>query len=54
MALKDDLTIEIGYLKDHDYHKVKGKLLSVDPLLNYVKIEDTLIPLDSVTGAWIE
>lgn len=54
LALKDDLTIEIEYFKDHDFHKIKGKLLSVDPLLNYVRFEEEEIPLDSVIGAWIE
>lgn len=53
MALQEDLTIEIEYFKDHDYHKIKGKLLGVDPLLNYIKMGATEIPLDSVTGAWI-
>ncbi|WP_405103017.1 YolD-like family protein [Oceanobacillus sp. FSL H7-0719] len=54
LALKDDLTIEVEYFKDHDYHKIKGKLLGVDPLLNYVRFEDDEIPLDSVTGARID
>ena len=54
LALKDDLTIEVEYFKDHDYHKIKGKLLAVDPLLSYVRFEDDEIPLDSVTGARID
>lgn len=54
MALQHDLTIEIEYFKDQDYHKIKGKLLGVDPLLNYIKMEAVEIPLDSVTGAWVE
>lgn len=54
LALKDDLTIEVEYFKDHDYHKIKGKLLAVDPLLNYVRFEDDEIPLDSITGARID
>lgn len=54
LALKDDLTIEIEYFKDHDYQKTKGKLLGVDPLLNYVRMDDVEIPLDSVTGARID
>ncbi|MCM3741491.1 YolD-like family protein [Oceanobacillus luteolus] len=53
-ALKDDLTIEIEYFKDHDYHKIKGKLLGVNPLLNYIKIEDMELPLDAITGVWID
>ena len=54
LSLKDDLTIEVEYFKDHDYHKIKGKLLAVDPLLNYVRFKDDEIPLDSVTGARID
>lgn len=54
LAVANDLTIEIEYFKDHDYHKVKGKLLGVDPLLNYVRLEDVEIPLDCITGALIE
>lgn len=53
MALANDLTIEIEYFKNHDYHKMKGRLLGVNPLLNYVRINDKEIPLDSITGAWI-
>lgn len=52
-ALANDLTIEIEYFKNHDYHKMKGRLLGVNPLLNYVRINDKEIPLDSITGAWI-
>ncbi|MBR3118957.1 MULTISPECIES: YolD-like family protein [Oceanobacillus] len=29
LAIHDNLTIEVKYYKMHDYHKVKGKLLSV-------------------------
>ncbi len=54
IALKDDLTIELEYFKNHDHHKIKGKLLGVDVLNQYVKIEDDLLPLDSLTGAWID
>ncbi|MCG5104469.1 YolD-like family protein [Oceanobacillus alkalisoli] len=54
LALKDDLTIEIEYFQNHDYHKVKGKLLGVNPLLNYVRMDDVEIPLDSITGSWID
>ncbi|MFD2628770.1 YolD-like family protein [Oceanobacillus kapialis] len=54
LALKDDLTIELEYFKNHDYHKIKGKLLGVDVLNQFVKIEDELLPLGSLTGAWID
>lgn len=54
LALKEDLTIELEYFMDHDYHKIKGNLLGVNPLLNYVRFEDDEIPLDSVTGAMID
>ncbi|GAQ18532.1 YolD-like protein [Oceanobacillus picturae] len=54
LALKDDLTIELEYFKNHDYHKVKGKLLSVDVLNQYVKIDGDYLPLDSLTGAWLD
>ncbi|MFD2045998.1 YolD-like family protein [Ornithinibacillus salinisoli] len=54
MAIHNDLTIELEYFKDHDYHKIKGKLLSVDVLNQYVNIEDEYIPLDNLTGTWID
>ncbi|UJL47141.1 YolD-like family protein [Virgibacillus sp. NKC19-16] len=54
MALENDLTIEIEYFKNHDYHKIKGKLLGVDVLNQFVQIEDEYLPLDSITGAWID
>ena len=54
MALENDLTIEIEYFKNHDFHKVKGKLLGMNPLMNYIKIEDKEIPLDSISGAQID
>lgn len=54
LALEKDLTIEIEYFKDHDYHKVKGKLLGVNPLLDYVRIEEEEVPLSSITGAWVK
>lgn len=54
IALKDDLTIEIEYFKNNDYHKIKGKLLTVDVLNKYLKINEEIIPLDNITGAWID
>lgn len=54
LALKDNLTIEIEYFHNRDYHKVKGKLLGVDPLLNYVRFENLEIPLTNITSTWIE
>jgi len=54
LALEHDIPITIEYFKQHDYHYVTGKLLSVDPLLNYVRIKDKEIPLDRITGAKME
>ena len=54
LALKDDLTIELEFFRNHDYHKIKGKLLSVDVFNQFVRIEDQYLPLDSLTGAWID
>lgn len=54
LALKDDLTIELEYFKNHDHHKIKGNLLGVDVLNQFVTIEDQNLPLDSLTGAWID
>lgn len=54
MALEHDLTIELEYFKNHDYHRISGKLLGVNPLLNYLKVEDLEIWLDDVVVAWIE
>ncbi len=54
LALQNDLTVEVEYFKDHDYHKVRGKLLGVDPLLNYLRLEDLEIPLDSLVSVWID
>ncbi|MFC2948509.1 YolD-like family protein [Virgibacillus sediminis] len=54
LALKDDLTVEIEYFKNHYYHKTKGKLLSVDVLSQYIQINNDCIPLPNITGAWID
>ncbi|EQB36303.1 hypothetical protein M948_14815 [Virgibacillus sp. CM-4] len=54
LALKDDLTIELEYFKNHVYHKIKGKLLGVGVLNQFVTIDDQTLPLDSLTGAWID
>lgn len=53
VAIANDLPIEVEYFKNHNYHKVKGYLLRVDPLNNFIQIEDKKLPLDSLTGAWI-
>lgn len=53
-ALKDDLTIEVEYFKEHDYHKVRDKLLAVDPLNNYLRLEGMELPLDSIVGVWVD
>ncbi|MCF3942233.1 YolD-like family protein [Oceanobacillus alkalisoli] len=54
LALNEDLTVEIEYFKDHDYHKTRGKLLGINPLLNYLRLEDMEIPLDSLVSVWID
>lgn len=54
LALKDDLTIEIEYFHNHDFNKISGKLLGVDVLNQFVSIEEKNIPLDNITGAWID
>lgn len=54
LALQDDLTVEIEYFKDHDYHETKGKLLGINPLLNYLRLEDMELPLDCIVGVWID
>lgn len=54
LTLKDDLRIELEYFKDHDCHKIEGKLLAADPLLSYGRFADDEIPLDSIAGARID
>ncbi|MCF3941554.1 YolD-like family protein [Oceanobacillus alkalisoli] len=54
LALHNDLTVEIEYFKNHDYHKTRGKLLGVDPLLNYLRLEEMELPLDSLVSVWID
>ncbi len=54
LAMNEDLTVEIEYFRDHDYHKTRGKLLGVNPLLNYLRLEDLEIPLDSLVSVWID
>ncbi|SER00036.1 YolD-like protein [Virgibacillus subterraneus] len=54
LALKDDLTVELEHFKNKDYHKIKGKLLTVDVLNKCLKIDEAIIPLDNITGAWID
>lgn len=42
-ALSNDATVEIKYYANYDYCTVKGKLLTIDSLNGYLKIEhDTL------------
>ncbi|MDY0395458.1 YolD-like family protein [Virgibacillus halophilus] len=50
-ALEYDLPIEVKYFKNNDHHKIKGHLLSVDPLNNILNINEEYLPLDSVTDA---
>lgn len=54
LALHNDLTVEIEYFKDHVYHKVRDKLLAVDPLNNYLRLEGMELPLDAIVGVWID
>lgn len=54
LALNEDLTVEIEYFKNHDYHKVRDKLLAVDPLNNYLRLEGMELPLDSIVGVWVD
>ena len=54
LALHNELTVEVEYFKNHDYHKVRDKLLAVDPLNNYLRLEGMELPLDAIVGVWID
>ena len=50
LAIKDDLTVEVEYYGDYDYHTEKGKLLIVDSLNRRLRFDDkeTEIQLDDI------
>lgn len=50
LAIKDDLTVEVEYYADCDYHILKGKLLMVDSLNRRLRFDDeeTEIQLDDI------
>lgn len=54
LALHNELTVEVEYFKNHGYHKVRDKLLAVDPLNNYLRLEGMELPLDAIVGVWID
>jgi len=39
MAIQNDLPMEIEYFKDHDFHKIKDKVLTIDSLNGYLRLE---------------
>lgn len=53
LAVQEDLTIEIEYFKDHEYHKVSGKLLMIDIYGNKLRFEDGSINLDDIVDVHI-
>lgn len=50
LALKDDLTVEVEYYADHDYHTEKGKLIYLDPISRQLRFDgnDDYICLDDI------
>jgi len=39
IAIQNDLPIEVEYFKDHDFHKIKDKVLTIDSLNRYLRLE---------------
>jgi|SRR5699024_863145 len=39
IAIQNDLTIEIEYFRHHDFHKIKDKVLMIDSLNGYLRLE---------------
>lgn len=54
LALKDDLTVEITYYADRDYHREKGKLVLLDPVSRQLRINNKdYICLDDIMDVTI-
>jgi|SRR5690625_4916324 len=54
LALNDDLTVEVKYFADHDFHLMKGKMLMIDALNKRLRFDDgTELKLDDVIDVTI-
>jgi len=54
LALSDDLTVEVKYFADHDFHLVKGKLRTIDALNKRLRFNDgTEVKLEDVIDVTI-
>ena len=40
MAMKDNLTVEVDYFADNDFHTISGKLLSIDSIQKKLRFEN--------------
>jgi hypothetical protein len=47
-AIENDLTVEITYFKDHDFHNVDGKILFIQTQNRYLQLDDLRINLDEI------
>ncbi|AIF42145.1 YolD-like family protein [Virgibacillus sp. SK37] len=57
LAIHNDLNIIIEYYKDHDYHKINGKLKNVDSMRKFLQLNDsnfTSIPLGDILELHID
>ncbi|RKQ34258.1 hypothetical protein D8M06_07705 [Oceanobacillus halophilus] len=57
LAIHNDLTIEIIYYDKHDYHNITGKLLKIDSMNGYLKLDNcerTIINLGNILDASVD
>lgn len=47
-AIANDLTIEITYFKDHDFHNVDGKVSFIQTQNRYLQLDNARINLDDI------
>jgi hypothetical protein len=47
-AIENNLTVEITYFKDHDFHNVNGKVLFIQTQNRYLQLDDLRINLDDI------
>lgn len=53
LALKDDLTVEVTYYADFNFHTAKGKLTMIDALNRRLQFPDMEINMDAITEVTI-
>jgi hypothetical protein len=47
-AIENNLTVEITYFADHDFHNVGGEIRFIDTQNRYLQLDDLRIELDDI------